>query len=97
MHTQLPPTHACPAPHAAEDPHLQTPAVEQLFAIVESHAAQAAPPTAHVAKAGAVHVAPEQQPLAQLVEVQLVQTWFAQFWGGVEGQMEHPVPPEPHA
>ena len=73
-HTHAPPEHRCPAEHAARPPHVQFPAALQP-SDRRSHATQAAPGAPHaVAVGGETQVAPEQQPDAQLVALQLVHT-----------------------
>jgi hypothetical protein len=95
LHTQAPPEQAWPETQGAEVPQRHSPALEQLSAAVESHAAQAVPATPHVANADVVQFAPAQHPAAQLVGVQPVHTPpSSQFW--MAGQAEHAEPFPPH-
>jgi hypothetical protein len=94
LHTQCPETHACPAPHASDEPQLHLPDVEQLSALDEVHWAHATPPRPQLLNAGASQLAPEQQPVAQFVDVQPVQTPATQFCSA--GHVEQPEPPAPH-
>jgi hypothetical protein len=70
LQTHLPPEHCWPAAHAAPMPHAHAPEDEQLSAFVVSHEAHAAPPVPQLGNASALHTAPEQQPVAQDVELQ---------------------------
>jgi hypothetical protein len=72
-HTQAPPAQRWPLVHAAPVPQRQAP-LAQPSAIVGSHATQAAPPLPHAPAAGERQLAPEQQPLAQVIALQSVQT-----------------------
>ena len=77
-------------------PQLHAPAAEQLSVAEATHAAHAAPATPHVANCDAVHVAPAQHPLGQLLGVQPVHTPpSAQFCA--DGHAEHAEPPPPQA
>jgi hypothetical protein len=73
LQTHLPPTHICEAPQAAAPPQLQVPLAEQPSARVASQPTQTAPPLPQVASAGGLQVAPEQQPLGQLVALHPLQ------------------------
>jgi hypothetical protein len=64
LHTQLPLTHAWPAPHAGPDPHSHAPPA-QLSALALSQALHEAPLVPQVESDAVVHVAPEQQPFGQ--------------------------------
>ena len=89
--TQLPATQCSPLAHAEPVPHLQLPA-EQPSAAIGLHAKHAAPLVPHAAAlGGAVHVEPEQHPVAQLVAVQLEHTWLVQL----PEHTLHAAPPEP--
>ena len=72
----------------------QAPLAEQLSARVASQAAQTAPPRPQVDVPGMLHVAPEQQPLAQLVALQLLQTPAVQV--ALTGQVSQASPAVPH-
>jgi len=92
VHTQAPARQVSPAPHAGLPPQLQPPALEQLSAIDGSHGTQAAPADPQVVVDADAHVAPEQQPIAQILASQPahtppVQAAPAQFW-----QAAPPVP-----
>src|SRR5689334_6847233 len=67
--------HVVPPVHAGPVPHAHPPVAEQESAVDALHATQAAPPTPQSAAVGGVtHVGPVQQPIGQLVAVQLLQT-----------------------
>jgi hypothetical protein len=64
--THAPPTHACPAAHGAPLPHRHSPMAEHPSAFVASHATHASPPKPHAVGDRALHVGPEQQPVAHI-------------------------------
>jgi hypothetical protein len=69
--TQAPLEHLCPAPHMLFGPQWQVPPA-QLSARLASHALQVAPCVPHAAEDGVTQLpAASQQPLGQLVELQL--------------------------
>jgi hypothetical protein len=61
LHTQLPPTHACPKAHCGPLPQAQLPPVHESDRFA-SHATQLAPTNPHADCVGVVHVPLEQQP-----------------------------------
>lgn len=92
-HTQLPPTQCCPVAHGPPVPHEHAPAVHRSERT--SQAMHTLPPVPHAATVGGdEHVAPEQQPLAQLVALQLVQAPPAHVLPPVH--VAQAAPPEPH-
>lgn len=91
MQTHLPAEQIVPAPQARAVPQWQPPAA-QLSACVESQVTHAAPPEPQLIVEGDEHVEPEQQPPAQVVELQSAHAPPAQmrplqFW--------HAAPPLP--
>jgi hypothetical protein len=85
LQVQLPFTHCCPGAQAAWLPHRQLPVDEQLSPL-SPQAMQAAPPLPHSpAFGGVTQVAPEQQPLAQLLALQPEQLPPVQVCG--DGQL----------
>ena len=70
LHTHFPATHRWPALHRGAAPQTHAPVGEQPSARVASQPTHTAPPLPHVASAGGLHVAPEQQPPGQLVALQ---------------------------
>jgi len=72
--TQAPTAQRWPAPQAAAVPQAQLPLVAQLSALFTSQATQAPPAVPHAAVPATLQVAPEQQPLAQVVLLQLLHT-----------------------
>ena len=93
LQTQCPITHACPAPHASDEPQLHLPDAEQLSAVDGVHWAQATPATPQLPKSDDSQLAPKQQPVAQFAGVQPVHTPATQFWSA--GHIEQPEPPAP--
>ena len=73
-HTQAPATQRCPSLQTAPVPQAQVPVLEQLSALTASQVLHAAPSTPQAAVPGTLQVAPVQQPVAQVEEVQLLQT-----------------------
>ncbi len=69
LQTQLPATHCCPMPQAAEPPHLHCPAALHASALVASHAVQTAPAVPQLLAVGGATqlLLPLQHPLGQLV------------------------------
>jgi hypothetical protein len=94
LQTHEPPEQTCPLVHAAFAPHWQ-PSEPQAFALVMSHAEQAAPLVPHVVKDDVSHAAPAQHPVGQFWGVHPVHTCDVQVWG--EGQPEQVEPCVPHA
>lgn len=92
-HTQAPPEQRWPTAHIALAPHAQTPPAEQPSARVASQATHAAPPVPHRIAVGALHVLPEQHPLAQLA----VQPAHAPAVHAPPPQLSQLPPPLPHA
>lgn len=92
-HAHAPPTQRCPEPHGGPEPHAHAPRAQ--LSERPSQAMQAAPAVPHALVDGVAHVAPEQQPLAQLVALQLVHTPLAHV--PPVPQFAHAVPPVPHA
>jgi hypothetical protein len=80
--------------HAGALPHEQAPDVEQLSARVASQPMQTAPPLPQLVGDGALHTAPAQQPLGQLVALQPLQWPAVQVWPA--GQVVQALPPPPH-
>ena len=74
MQTHEPPTHSVPPPHAGLVPQRHSPEVVQRLARVTSQVTQAAPLTPQAATVAVEQVAPEQQPLGQLVALQPLHT-----------------------
>jgi hypothetical protein len=66
LHTQAPPTQACPVPQAALPPQVHVPLDEQPSALAP-HAMQAPPLAPQAVAEGVTHVVPEQHPFGQLV------------------------------
>ncbi len=66
LHTQAPPTQACPAAHAAPEPQVQLPCALHPSA-VGPQAVQVAPLAPHCEALGVMHWPALQQPLGQLV------------------------------
>ena len=91
MQTQEPFTHAWPVLHAAPEPQVHAPPVQESL-VAGSHAMQAAPPVPHVAVEGGLQVLPVQHPLVH-DEVQLVHAPLT-HWPPPE-QMMHTAPPVP--
>jgi hypothetical protein len=94
LQTQVELTQTCPIGHASALPQLQLPDVEQLSAVVESHAEHALPPAPHVANVVGSQAAPAQQPVAHVCEhpVQTLLTQLALLGHGLQA-----VPPVPQA
>jgi hypothetical protein len=92
--THAPPTHACPAAHGAPLPHRHSPAVEHPSAFVASQATHASPPTPHAVGDRALHVGPEQQPVAH-IWVQPEHAPAVQV--SPAGQLAHALPALPQA
>jgi len=93
--TQLPETQCRPELQAGLLPHWQSPADEQLSALVVSQTAHPSPPLPQaLTTGGVVQVLPEQQPLPQLPELQPLHTPPLQVPGEHDWQ---PLPPVPHA
>lgn len=80
--------------HAGVAPHEQAPVDEQLSARVASHPTQTEPPLPQLVSAGALQVAPAQQPFGQLVALQPLQCPAVQVWPA--GQVVQALPPPPH-
>lgn len=57
--------------HAGRAPHWQVPVAEQLSAVVRSHATHVPPPTPQVASEFGVQTPVAQQPVGQLVALQV--------------------------
>ena len=93
--THAPTAQRWPAPQTAPLPQAQAPLAEQLSAFVVSQAVQVAPPLPQVEVPGMLQVAPEQQPLAQLVALQLLQTPAVQV--ALTGQLSQVSPAVPQA
>lgn len=70
-HTQAWFEQTCPGAHAADWPHWQTPADEQLSAFVESQVLQMAPVTPQLVKAERSHPLPEQHPFGHEVALHM--------------------------
>ena len=94
VQTQVPPEQTCPEAQGAPGPHEQSPIAEQLSALVTSQATHPSPPNPHAPSERALHVGPEQHPVAHVAahplhvpEVQL----------SPPGQLWHAVPPLPQA
>ncbi len=64
--TQLPDAQRCPTAQGAPEPHAHTPEGEHPSARTESQRTHATPVRPQLATLGALHVEPEQQPLAQI-------------------------------
>jgi hypothetical protein len=65
---------AVPAGHGGPLPHAHCPVAEQRSVVSMSQRPHAAPGAAHAVFDSRMHVGPEQQPIGQLVAVQLLQT-----------------------
>jgi hypothetical protein len=94
LQTQRPPLHLCPAAHAGAAPQTQAPVAAQPSARVASQPMQTAPPLPQVASEGGLQVAPEQQPVGQLVALQPLQCPPVQVWPA--GHDWQAPPPPPH-
>jgi hypothetical protein len=94
--THDPPWHTWPIPQAGLDPHVQAPLAEHVSAEVALHALQATAPTPHVMNADGWHVEPEQQPIAQLVDVHPLQAPPGVQVCGL-GHDSHAPPPLPQS
>ncbi len=95
MHSQTPPCPQLrPGAQAGPAPHWHVPLAEQLSAPTPQ-LTHAAPPVPHVNHAGALHVGPEQQPLAHVLAVHPLQMPPEQLWP--PGQLWHDAPAAPHA
>jgi hypothetical protein len=94
LHTHLPATHCWPCTHGLPVPHAHSPIALQLSAATVLHATQASPPKPHALVERALHVGPEQQPVAH-VAAHPVQTPFMQL--SPPGQLAHALPPLPQA
>jgi hypothetical protein len=70
LQTHAPDWQTCPALHAAELPHWQTPVDEQLSESVAEQPTQVAPSVPQFVVDGVSHVLPLQQPVEQDVELQ---------------------------
>lgn len=92
-HAHTPPTQRWPDPQGGPEPHAHAPATQPSER--PSHATQAAPAVPHALCEGVAHVVPEQQPLAQLVALQLAHAPLAHV--PPAPQLAHAVPPVPHA
>ena len=76
LQTQAPPMHAWPVPHAADAPHLHTPALHASD-FVASQALQADPLFPQLIDVGGVTQTPLlQHPIAQLAEVHPLHAWL---------------------
>jgi hypothetical protein len=93
-HTQLPLTQRWPAAHAGALPQEQAPALEQLSVLVGSHARHADPPAPHALTERPLHVGPEQQPVAHVIEQPL---HVPLLHVSPVGQLMHAEPPLPQA
>lgn len=91
---QLPPTQRRPVGQGGPLPQAHPPLVEQLSALSELQAEQAAPPTPQLIVDGGRQVAPEQQPVAHMALVQPLQTPALQVCPA--GQGWQLPPPAPH-
>jgi hypothetical protein len=89
-----PATQRWPAAHAAPEPQVQLPPAEQPSAAFASQPTQVAPPVPQVVREGGLQVAPEQQPLGQLLGVHPLHAPFVQVWP--PGQGWQAPPPAPH-
>ena len=69
-HTQRPLWHFVPAVHAAAEPHMHTPLVQESATVV-LHVVQAFPPVPQVATEFDSHVVPAQHPVAHDVASQV--------------------------
>ena len=96
LHTQRPPEHACPATQAGLAPQVQAPVAEHVSAVRGLHAVHAAPSIPQVMNADRAHVEPEQQPVAQLVDVHPLQVPEDVQVCGL-GHDSHVPPPLPQA
>lgn len=94
LHTQVPPTHCCPVLQGDPEPHQHSPMLLQLSARKVLHAVHAAPSMPHALIERALHVGPEQQPVAH-VAAHPVHAPPAQ--PSPFGQLSHALPPLPHA
>lgn len=91
-HTQALPTHRLPTPQAAAPPQVHAPLV-QPSARVASQVAHTAPAVPQADAVGvAVHVPLRQQPVAQVITLQLVHCWPTQL-----AHCWQATPPVPHA
>ena len=79
-HRQPPAAQRWPAAQDAAAPHWQVPEAEQVSDLWTSHATQALPRVPQLATEAVRQVAPEQQPLGQLAEVQPEQMPALQVW-----------------
>jgi len=94
-HTHEPEAQRWPDSHAAPVPHAHEPSAAHRSERA-SHAMQPTPPVPHaLAVVGRTHVAPEQQPSAHVLALQLAHTPLMQ--PSPPGQVAHSAPPVPHA
>jgi hypothetical protein len=94
LHTHWPLTHCWPAWHGLPAPHAQLPVDVQLSVVVWLHATQAAPPKPHAFGDRALHVGPEQHPVAHVC-AHPVHAPDMQL--SPPGQLAHALPPLPQA
>jgi hypothetical protein len=90
-----PKKHVLPAGHAGPVPHWHVPLAVQVSAVCRSQLVHAPPAAAHALADRGTQVEPEQQPFAQLVAVQLLQTPPVQVLPLVHAAQLRP--PAPHA
>jgi hypothetical protein len=91
-HAHAPPVHREPGGQAAPPPHVHAPSVQPSAPIPQDeHAPPAAP---HALAVGETQLEPEQQPLAHVVALQLVQIPLAHV---PLLHALHAAPPTPHA
>jgi hypothetical protein len=94
LQTQAPAEHSWPTAHSETFPHMQSPMAEQPSALVASHATHDSPPNPQDAGDRALHVGPEQHPVAHVdahpLHVPLLHV-------SPPGHDWHCVPPLPHA
>lgn len=90
---QLPFTQRAPAEQAGPLPQVHPPLAEQPSAVVLSHSTQTAPPVPQVVIAEGLHVAPEQQPFAQVAAHPLHRPSAHDC---PDGHASHAPPPVPH-
>jgi hypothetical protein len=93
--THAPPTHSCPATHGEPVPHWHMPIAEQLSVFLGSQTTHASPPKPHAPCDRALHVGPEQHPVAH-VAAHPEQAPPAMHVSPV-GQLSHMLPPLPQA
>jgi hypothetical protein len=94
LQTHTPPEQTCPAAHAVALPHVHVPPEEQPSAVAP-HGEQVPPPAPHSAVDGVRHCEPLQQPVEQVVALQLAQ--LPPLQKGCEPvHTWHAPPPDPH-